>query len=67
MIELSFTPWEFFTPSSADGLLLKFVWQQVSSSFLDFLSILAVVNNEVTWMVSTRPLISKFFSPFNNP
>ena len=31
------------------------------------LSILAVLNNEVVWMVSTRPLISKFSIPFNNP
>ena len=30
------------------------------------LSILAVLNNVVVWMVSTCPLISKSFSPFNN-
>ena len=29
-------------------------------------SILASHNNAVVWMVSTRPLISKFSSPFNN-
>ena len=36
---------------------------QVSRTFL---SILADLNNVVVWLVSTRPLISKFSSPFNN-
>ena len=31
------------------------------------LSILAVLNNAVVWMVSTRPPTSKSSSPFNNP
>ena len=31
------------------------------------LSILAVLNNAVVWMVSTRSPTSKSFSPFNNP
>ena len=31
------------------------------------LSIPAVLNNLVVWIVSTRPLISKSSSPFNNP
>ena len=31
------------------------------------LSILAVLNNVVVWMVSTRPPTSKFSSPFSNP
>ena len=31
------------------------------------LSILAVLNNVVVWMVSTRPPTSKPSSPFNNP
>ena len=31
------------------------------------LYILAILNNAVVWMVSTRPLISKSSSPFNNP
>ena len=31
------------------------------------LSILAVLNNAVIWMVSTRPPTSKSSSPFNNP
>ena len=37
---------------------------QVSRTLL---SILAILNNVVVWMVSTRPLISKSSSPFNNP
>ena len=32
-----------------------------------FLSILAVFNNTVVWMVSTRPPTSKSSRPFNNP
>ena len=36
---------------------------QVSRTLL---SILADLNNAVTWMVSVRPLISKFPSPFTN-
>ena len=31
------------------------------------LSILADLNNAVYWMVSTRPLISKYSSPYTNP
>ena len=30
-------------------------------------SILAILNNAVVWMVSTRPLTSKSSSPFSNP
>ena len=37
---------------------------QVSRTLL---SILAVLNNIVVWMVSTRPLTSKSSSPFSNP
>ena len=37
---------------------------QVSRTLL---SILAVLNNAVVWMVSTRPPASKSSSPFNNP
>ena len=37
---------------------------QVSRTLL---SILAVLNNVVVWMLSTRLPISKFSSPFNNP
>ena len=35
--------------------------------FRTLLSILAVHNNVVVWMVSIHPLISKSSSPFNNP
>ena len=35
--------------------------------FRTFLSILAVLNNVVVWMVSTRPPTSKSSSPFSNP
>ena len=31
------------------------------------LSILAVLSNDVVWIVSTRPLTSKSSRPFNNP
>ena len=37
---------------------------QVSRTLL---SILAVLNKDVIWMVSTRPPTSKSFRPFNNP
>ena len=37
---------------------------QVSRTLLN---ILAVLNNAVVWMVSTRPLTSKFSSHYNNP
>ena len=37
---------------------------QVSRTLLN---ILAVLNNAVVWMVSTRPLTYKSSSPFNNP
>ena len=37
---------------------------QVSRTLL---SILSVLNNDVGWLVSLRPLISKSSSPFNNP
>ena len=37
---------------------------QVSRTLLN---ILAVLNNVVVWMVSTRPPTSKFSSPFSNP
>ena len=35
--------------------------------FRTFLSILAVLNNAVVWIVSTRPPTSKSSSPFSNP
>ena len=57
---------EFFTPVLADGFSLEFEWQQVSSSLRTLLSILAVINNAVVWMVSTHPPTSKSSSSFNN-
>ena len=44
-----------------------FEWQQVSSISRTHLSILAVLNNVVVWIISTRPPNSKFSSPFNSP
>ena len=52
LLLLLFTPWEFFPSVLADGFSLEFEWQQVSSSLL---SILAVLNNVVAWMVSYLP------------
>ena len=59
---------ELFTSALADGF---FYWSlsdskspQVSRTLL---SILAVLNNAVVWMVSTRPPTSKSSSPFSNP
>ena len=43
---------------------LEFEWQQISRTLL---SILAVLNNAVVWMVSIRPPTSKSSSTFNNP
>ena len=64
---LSFTHWEFFTSVLVDGFSLKFEWQQVSSSLQDSSRYLAILNNAVVWMVSTRPPTFKSSSPFNNP
>ena len=61
---------EFFTSALADGLSLEFEWQQVSSSLQSeshLLSILAILNNAVVWMVSTHPPNSKSSCPFSNP
>ena len=55
---------EFFSPALVDGFSWEFEWHQVSGTLL---SILANLNNAVVWMVSTRPLISKFSSPCTNP
>ena len=46
---------------------MEFEWQQVSSSLQDSLSILADLNSAVVSMLSTRPLISNFSSPYINP
>ena len=51
--------------------LMVFNWLLSDSKspevFRTLLSILSVLNNVEVLMVSTRPLISKFFSLFNNP
>ena len=50
---------------------MVFHWSLSDSKSLQIsrtlLSILAVLNNAVIWMVSTRPPTSKFSSPFSNP
>ena len=53
---LLFIPLEFFTSVLADAFSQEFKWQQVSWTLL---SILAILNNVVIWMVSTRPPTSK--------
>ena len=56
---------EFFTSALADSLLVSNNKSpHVSRTFL---SILAVLNNAVVWMVFTRLPTSKSSSPFNNP
>ena len=56
---------ELFISSLADGFFsLESDWQQVSRILL---SILAVLNNAVVWMVSTRPPTSKSSRLFSNP
>ena len=49
---------------------MVFHWSLRDSKYFQvsrtFLSILAVLNNVVVWMVSTRPLFSNSSSPFNN-
>ena len=55
---------EFFTSAFADGLSLDSKSPQASRTLP---SILAVLNNVVVWMVSTRPPTSKSSSPFSNP
>ena len=50
---------------------MAFHWSLSDSNSLQvsrtLLSILAVLNNVVVWMVSTRPSTSKSSSPFSNP
>ena len=67
MILVLFTPLEFFTSLLADS----FHWSLSDSKTPQIsripLGILAVFNNDVVWMVSTRPPTSKSSRPFNNP
>ena len=67
LLLLLFTLWEFFISALPDGFSLKFEWQQSPQLSSTLLSINIVLNNVVVWMVSSRPLISKSSSPFNNP
>ena len=48
------------TLALADGFSLEFVSNKSSQVSKTLLSILADLNNAVVWMVSTRPVISKF-------
>ena len=66
VIIIIFTPWEF-----SHQLTLRFFhWSLRDSKFPQIcrtlLSILAVFNNVIVWMVYTGPLISRSSSPFNN-
>ena len=68
LLLLLFTLWEFFTSILADGLSLEFECDSKSPQVSRILlSILAVLNNAVVWIVSSRPPTSKSSSPFNNP
>ena len=57
--------------NSADSIADVFHWSLSDSKSPQpsrtLLSILAVLNDAVVWMVSTRPLTSKSSSPFSNP
>ena len=64
---LSFTHKSFFPSAIADGLSLDIEWHQFPQVFRTLLSILAVFNNAVVRMVSTRPPTSKSSRPFNIP
>ena len=56
---------EFFSAAFANGIALSDSKSPLVARTL--LSILAVLNNAVIWMISTRPQTSKSSSPFNNP
>ena len=66
LLLLLFFPWEFFTSVLADGFSLEFEDSKSPEVSRTLLSILAVHNNVVLWMVSTCPPTSKSSSPFNN-
>ena len=67
LLSLLFTPLEFYKSVLADGFSLEFEWSKSSQVSRTLLSILAVLNNAVVWIVSTRPPTSKSSRPFNNP
>ena len=58
---------ELFTSALADGFYWSLSDSKSPQVFRTLLSILAVLNNAVVWMVSTRPPTSKSSSPFSNP
>ena len=60
-------PLEFFTSALADGFHWSLSDSKSSQVFRTLLSILAVLNNVVVRIVSSRPPTSKSSSPFNNP
>ena len=57
---------EFFTSALADGFHRSLSDSKSPQVSRTLLSILAVLNNVVVCMVSTRPPISKSSSPFSN-
>ena len=68
---LTYYYYYYYQSSSHQRQLMAFHWSlsdskspQVSRTLL---SILAVLDNAVVWMVSTRPPISKSSNPFSNP
>ena len=58
---------EFYTSTLADGFHWSLSDSKSPRVSRTLLSILAVLNNVVVWMVSTRPPTSKSSSPFSNP
>ena len=58
---------EFFTSALADGFSWNLSDSKSPQVSWTLLSVLAVLNNVVVWMVSTRPPTSKSSSPFINP
>ena len=57
-------PWQFFTQTLTDDLLLASEWQQVFSSLQHSFQ---YSNNAVVWIVTSCLLISKWFTLFTNP
>ena len=58
---------QFITRAYSDGFSREFERQQVSKASRSNHTILAVLNNAVVSMVSTRSVIPKSFSPCTNP
>ena len=61
------TTYEFFTSVLADGFHWCLSDSKSPQLSRTLLSILVVLNNAVTWIVSTRPPTSNSSRPFNNP